>query len=100
MCVVIGHLRLAGVLLILLALAQPVFDWYFGWSAETARLSTFTRQVFQVHGFFIGVILLMMGLVSVFEAEALVEEDCPGAGGAGGDGGVLDFAGVRAVVLV
>ena len=65
------HLQVAGALLILLALAQPLFDRYFRWSIETARLSTFTRQVFQVHGFFITVILLMMGWLSFFHAEEL-----------------------------
>ena len=67
------HLQIAGVLLILLALAQPLFDRYFGWSGETARLSTFTRQVFHVHGFFIAVILAMMGSLSIFRAAELVE---------------------------
>ena len=67
------HLQVAGALLILLALAQPLFDRYFRWSVETARLSTFTRQVFQVHGFFITVILFMMGALSIFQADALLE---------------------------
>ena len=73
MCLVKVHLQTAGLAPILLALAQPVFDRYFGWSKETARLSTFTRQVFQVHGFFIAVILALMGWLSFYHADALLE---------------------------
>lgn len=68
-----SHLQVAGVLLILLALAQPGFGWYFDWRRETAKLSTFTRQVFQVHGFFIAVVLAMMGGLSLVYAHDLLE---------------------------
>lgn len=67
-----NHLQVAGGLLIILALAQPLFDRYFGWSSETTRLTTFTRQVFHVHGFFIAVILLMMGVLSICYADELL----------------------------
>lgn len=66
-------MQIAGALLVLLALAHPFFDRYFRWSAETARLSTFTRQVFHVHGFFIAVILVLMGGLSFFYANELIE---------------------------
>ena len=66
------HLQVAGGSLILLALAQPLFDRYFGWSRETAKLSTFTRQVFHVHGFFLAVVLLTMGLLSSFYSADLL----------------------------
>src|SRR5450432_700361 len=57
----------------MLALAQPLFDRYFGWSTETARLTTFTRQVFHVHGFFITLILGLMGGLSLAYADELLE---------------------------
>ena len=66
------HLQIAGALLIALALAHPLFDRYFGWSKETKKLCSFTRQVFHVHGFFIVVILLMMGAFSIVYDDDLL----------------------------
>ncbi len=60
------HLRIAGTLLILLALAHVFFPKRFNWREELARLSLLNRQIFYVHSVFIGVVLLMMGGVSVF----------------------------------
>jgi len=67
------HLEIAGALLIGLGLAHSFFNRYFGWSAETARLTLFTRQVFYVHGFFIAVVLILMGALSSFYAGELLQ---------------------------
>ena len=69
------HLRAAGVLLLTLASVHVFFPRRFRWREELARLSTLNRQIFQVHVLFIVLILVMMGLLSLFYADALVEPD-------------------------
>jgi hypothetical protein len=67
------NLRIAGALLIALGLAHGFFNRYFNWSTETARLTLLTRQVFYVHCFFIGVILVLMGALSTLYAGELLK---------------------------
>ncbi len=67
------HLHIAGALLLLLGLAHSVFDRYFGWKRELATLSLLTRRVFQVHCFFIALVLVMLGACSLFFTGALLE---------------------------
>jgi len=67
------HLRVVGTLLMMLELSHIFFDRYFGWRKELASVSLFTRQVFFVHTFFIGVGVMMAGAVSFIYASALLE---------------------------
>jgi hypothetical protein len=67
------HLQIAGVLLMGLGLAHVFFNRYFGWDRELAPLSLFTRRVFQVHCFFIALVLVLMGAGSLFYVDALLE---------------------------
>jgi hypothetical protein len=67
------QLEIAGALLIALGLGHAFFDRYFGWKGELARVSLLTRQVFQVHTFFIGLLLVLFGACSLFYADALLE---------------------------
>ena len=67
-----AHLQIVGALLLLLGLANGWFPRYFGWTKETTGLSLFTRQVFLVHCFFIGLTLVLMGALSWTEADALL----------------------------
>jgi hypothetical protein len=48
------HLRIVGILLVLLGLSHVFFNRYFGWERELADVSLLTRQIFFVHSFFIG----------------------------------------------
>jgi hypothetical protein len=66
------HLRIAGALLIALGLAHAFLNRYFNWSAETTRLTLLTRQIFYVHCFFIGVVLVLMGTLSTLYAGELL----------------------------
>jgi hypothetical protein len=66
------HLELAGLGLILLALAHLTFPKRFGWREELARLSLLNRQMFQVHVFFIALVLVLFGALSLFGARALL----------------------------
>lgn len=67
------HLHLAGSLLVALSLAHLVFGRYFGWQRELAQLSLLTRQIFWVHCFFIALGLALLGSISLFYADALLE---------------------------
>ena len=55
------HLQIAGFLLLALGLAHVFFNGYFGWDRELEPLSLLTRRVFQVHCFFIALVLVLMG---------------------------------------
>jgi hypothetical protein len=67
------HLEIVGVLLIALGLGHALFDRYFGWSGELAGVSLLTRQVFHVHTFFMGLLLVLLGACSLFYADALLD---------------------------
>ena len=66
------HLRIAGLGLIVLAFAHLAFPRHFRWKEELARLSLLNRQIFQVHVFFIGLVLVLFGAVSLLLPEALL----------------------------
>lgn len=64
------HLRLAGVLLLLLAAVHPLFPKQLGWKEDLAKLSLLNRQIFLVHVGFIVLMLVLFGvLVLVFTAD-------------------------------
>lgn len=67
------HLRIVGALLITLGLAHSAFSRYFNWKGELALLSLLTRQIFHVHGFFIALVVGMIGVCSVFFTNALLD---------------------------
>lgn len=69
------HLKIAGVLMSLLALAHIHFVKRFGWREELQNVSLLTRQVFNVHCFFISLVLLMFGALSIFGSETLLERN-------------------------
>ena len=67
------HLRVVGTLLLMLAGLNLLLPRRFGWRAEIAKLSLLTRQIFIVHCIFIGLILLLMGVLSLCFASLLVQ---------------------------
>jgi hypothetical protein len=66
------HLQLAGLLLIVLAAAHLAFPKRFHWREELSRLSPLNRQIFQVHVFFIAVVLVLFGALSWLLADELL----------------------------
>ena len=54
-----------------LALVHLAFPRYFGWRQELAPLSLVNRQIMQVHTFFIGLVILLMGVLCVTSATEL-----------------------------
>ena len=67
------HLQIMGAMLLSLGLAHSFFGRYFGWKSELTKLSLLTRRVFEVHSFFIALILVLLGVCSLFYPEALLE---------------------------
>src|SRR5687767_6423003 len=66
------HLRVAGALQIGLAMLHLFFPTGFRWKEELSRLSLLNRQMFLVHTFFVCVILVMMGTLSLLAPKTLV----------------------------
>lgn len=67
------HLKIIGVLLVLLALIHSIFPKYFQWEKELSSLSLMNRQMMKVHTFFIALIVLMMGLLCLSASKELME---------------------------
>lgn len=67
------HLKIIGILLIVLALAHILFPGYFNWKQELKVLSLINKQVMQVHTFFIAFTVLLMGLLCLTSSQELIE---------------------------
>lgn len=72
------HLRIVGFLLLLLGISHSLFNRYFGWEKELATISLFTRKVFFVHNFFIGLGVFLAGLGSLLYADSLIKSGALG----------------------
>ena len=57
------HLRICGIILMILAAVHVVFPRYFNWKEELSSLSLINRQMMQVHTFFIAFMVFLMGLL-------------------------------------
>lgn len=66
-------LQIAGAIQIVLAITHAFFPKRFQWKEELARLSLLNRQIFMVHTSFICFMLIMMGALSLFASDALLQ---------------------------
>jgi hypothetical protein len=66
------HLRMVGLLLLLLGVSHIYFNRYFGWDEELAGVSLLTRRIFFVHTFFIGLGVGLAGAGSLLFANELL----------------------------
>jgi hypothetical protein len=57
------HLKIIGLIFILLALVHGIFPRYFKWTQDLNSLSLVNRQMMIVHTFFIALTVLMMGIL-------------------------------------
>lgn len=57
------HLKITGVLLVLLAFLHVIFPKYFKWSAELQSVSVINKQMMYVHTFFIAFTVFLMGVL-------------------------------------
>jgi hypothetical protein len=67
------HLRIVGAMLACLAFMNLFVPRYFRWREDMAGLSLVNRQIFQVHGFFIIVILVLFSALLLTCSDALVD---------------------------
>ncbi|HWZ22183.1 MAG TPA: hypothetical protein VNW06_05985 [Cytophagaceae bacterium] len=56
------HLKIIGILLLLLALIHIIFPKYFDWEKELSSLSLVNKQLMHVHTFFIALVVFMIGI--------------------------------------
>jgi hypothetical protein len=66
------NLKLAGALLIVLALLHAAFPKYLRWKQELPALSLVNRQIMYVHSFFIGLAVFLMGFLCLSSAHELL----------------------------
>jgi len=69
------HLRIAGVLLLGVALSHLILPRAMGWRVELRAVSLMTRQVSYVHTYFIGLMCGLFGLVAVLMPGELLSAD-------------------------
>lgn len=67
------HVKIIGVVLILLALLHGGFSKYFDWKNELELLSLINRQMMTVHTFFIALAIFLMGLLCLTSSSELIE---------------------------
>ena len=65
------HIKIVGFILIILALVHIIFPKYFEWKNDLSALSLINRQMMYVHTFFIALMVLLMGLISITSATEL-----------------------------
>lgn len=66
------HLKVAGAILVALAVMHIVIPRYFKWEQEMTSVSLITKQILYVHTFFIGFTVLLMGLLCLYYAHELL----------------------------
>jgi hypothetical protein len=69
------YIKIAGALMIALALLHAIFPRRFQWKEELASLTLLSRQVMYVHTFFIALTVMLMGLLCITSARQLIETD-------------------------
>jgi hypothetical protein len=71
--VLIPCIRVAGIGLLALAVLQVPIARRQNWRGEASRMSPFNASVFLVHAFFIGVVLVAMGLPCVLDPTVFLD---------------------------
>jgi len=67
------HLKIIGVLLIILAIIHISFPKRFNWNEELKPLSLINRQLMYVHSFFIAFAILLIGILCLSSTHELIE---------------------------
>ena len=66
------HLKVIGILFILLSFIHFIFPSYFKWKEELVHLSLINRQLMYVHTFFIALVVFMIGLLCLTSSKDLM----------------------------
>lgn len=67
------HLKIVGLLLIILGCIHIIFPKYFKWNNELKHLSLINRQMMRTHTFFIALTVALMGFLCLTSSNELVE---------------------------
>lgn len=67
------HFKIAGILLMILALVHLFFPQYFNWKEELKSLNLINRQMVVVHTFFIALVIFLIGLLCLTSAPDLIQ---------------------------
>jgi len=67
------HIKIIGVLLMILALVHIIFPKYFKWKEDLKSLSLINRQMMTIHTFFIALVVFLIGLLCLTSATDLIE---------------------------
>lgn len=65
------HIRIAGIISILLAMIHIFFPSYFQWKKHLEKWRLIDRQIMLVHTFFVALMILLTGILSMLSATAL-----------------------------
>lgn len=66
------HLKITGIVLIILALVHIAFPRYFDWKGDFKTVSLINKQMMYVHAFFVAVTVLLMGMLCVYCTEDII----------------------------
>jgi hypothetical protein len=69
------NLKIAGILLILLALGHFTFPKYFNWKSDLSTVSLINRQMMYIHTFFIALVLFLAGLLCLTSSGEIIKSD-------------------------
>ncbi|WP_447640752.1 MULTISPECIES: hypothetical protein [Chitinophagaceae] len=69
------HIKIIGILLVLLAGMHIGFPKYFRWEKELPKLDLINRQMMYVHTFFIALTVFLMGILCIVQTDALTTTD-------------------------
>src|SRR5688572_20047404 len=67
------HLKIIGILLIILAVIHVIFPKYLNWKEDLKPLSIINRQLMYVHSFFIALVILLLGVLCLSSANELID---------------------------
>jgi hypothetical protein len=67
------HLKIIGVLLIVLAFLHIGFSKYFNWKEELSTLSLINQQMMKVHTFFIAFVVFLIGVICFTSTKEIIE---------------------------
>ena len=66
------HLKVIGILLMLLAVLHIGFPKYFNWKKELNNLSLINKQMMQIHTFFVAFFVFLVGVLCFFSATEII----------------------------
>lgn len=69
------QLKIIGFGLITLALIHLIFPKYFNWAEELKSISLINKEMMYVHTLFIGLTIILMGVLCLTSAQELVETE-------------------------